>query len=152
MDYRSILERSFLESVNGSPIIPGARLRFLSKHVFEYFLEDPFMETLFAQKTIEICRLINDGTGLTEYVEDHDNYRWVLSLFNTPFFMFKIHWTTDIVMAEWDKKSDTIDLGNDHILDEDGKPIEGGIHFATCDWQEFVDEMLDFVSPDMPKQ
>ena len=96
-DYDRMLADGY-EAMKGQS--PRKRLQFLGQFIFQFETDDPAMTELFAQKALEVCAAISDGTTF-EYIKDTEDYLWFLMLANFPFFSNRIEWGVSIRGAWW---------------------------------------------------
>lgn len=145
MDYLKLLEdgEAFQNRDDGAR--PGDRLRYLSDYIFDFFVDSDEMKVLFATKALEVCAAIKGGF-VENYISNPDNRRWFLSLANTPFFLFKFYWTTDITEARWDGTQEGIQLETIGMCEHEDASWISTITFTVEEWEKFIDAMIEFVN------
>lgn len=79
-----------------------SRLEYLGAHIFDFTTYDGAMDSLFAQKAVEVIAAVT-AKKTFEYIEaSEENYKWYLIMVNMPFFQGRLSWGTSIRGAWWD--------------------------------------------------
>ena len=139
-DYGQMLADGY-EAMKGQP--PRNRLQFLGHFIFQFETDDPEMTELFAQKALEVCAAISDGTTF-EYVENKEDYIWFLLMANFPFFLERIEWGVSIRGAWWDVWNQCrCDLDSCGLWEGD-QQVPYLAFKDNDDWAHFVTAMRSF--------
>ena len=133
-DYLALLEHSYTMTCDVLECEPSSRLDYLGDHIFNFTIYDSAMSELFAEKAIEVCRAISEGSTF-DYIRDPENYRWYLAMCNMPFFAGRLEWGTSIRGAWWDH--------GDHAFTTCGLFVDDE---QVCDWTFTREEWLRFIA------
>lgn len=141
MNYLKLLEDGYKkaceDSLNCPPI---SKLDYLGDHIFNYTTYDGEVSELFALKTVEVIKAINNRT-VFEYIKNEDNYKWYLLICNMPFVRGRIDWGTSIRGAWWDYE---IIFQSCQLYDDEEQICEE-IKFTQEEWGEFIVAIIEFV-------
>lgn len=143
MDYKGLLEHSFLTDAQIFDCKPRSRLIYLADHIFDFTTDDGEMSKLFATKALEVCRAITLRTTF-EYIKEPENYRWFLLMCNMPFFSQRIDYGTSVRGSWWSSTSgyELLSCGLWVVNDQ----VRGPLRFTDESWKEFTSAMSDFVA------
>lgn len=146
MDYKTLLEHSFVTEQQCGECAPESRLAYLARNIFDFTTYDDSMDVLFATKAVEVCRaLLNLTTGT--YIKDAENYRWYLVMCNMPFFAGRIDWGTSIRGAWW-CPGPSAELSSCGLWDGHRQMTEP-LAFSHEQWGQFIGAVVDFATPEM---
>lgn len=149
MDYKSLLENSYLMTQKTFDCWPESRLQFIGDYIFDFTTYDDEMTELFARKALEVCAAISNGTTF-KLVKDPEKYQWYLLMCNMPFFAGRLNWGSSIRGAWWDTSTpnhtELESLGLWAGEEQLTKPLK----FSTDQWREFIDALVAFGFDDAP--
>ena len=139
MKYLELLQNSYEMERRIRSDSPESPLVYLSDYIFDFTTYDDEMSELFAQKAVEVCKAITDGTTF-DFIKDPENYRWYLLMCNLPFFASKLEWGGSIRGAWWDNeitfRSCVLWDGDKQLVDE--------ITFTHEEWSIFIKAVIEF--------
>ena len=142
MDYLKLLEHSYEETRDFLDKSMG-RLEYIGNHIFDFTTYDGSMDSLFAQKAIEVCEAISNKETF-EYQKTEDGYLWYLIMVNMPFFQGKLEWGTSIRGAWWDLHGkNEFELSSCGLF-ENGEQIQEPIKFNEEQWNQFITALSAF--------
>lgn len=142
MKWLAMLEHSYAVA-QGDECAPDSRLEFLSDAVFDFTTYDGGVSAHFAEKAVEVCAAISDGTTF-EYIKDPERYQWYLLMCNMPFFAKRLEWGTSIRGAWWDVPDGGQKVNSFLLYEGDEQILELALDAPA--WEEFIAAMRKFAS------
>ena len=143
MNYLKFLKDGYAKTRENYPDNPPEnKFDFLGDYIFNYITYDSEMSELFARKTVDVIKAINNHTTIEYIRENKENYKWYLILCNMSFLYGKLGWGTSIRGAWWN--CDGVTFQSCQLYDGD-KQICGYFKLTQEEWEKFISAIIEFV-------